>query len=682
MIASHTMVRHILHPLIPLGLLIGLAALLSSAVSAQSAKAPSLLITAPVNGGVESKNDVEIKFKLSNFKLDAKAIGGTNKAGSGHILIIVNGAEVTRTAKTSIKIAGLDPGEHTVAAILNNNDRSPIAPSVEAHVSFKYQKPAKPGKPSSGTIQLAATPTPRPTPTSTPTSTPTPTPTPTATPTPTPRPTPAPTPTPTPRPTPAPTPTPTPTPTPAPRPTVTPRPETPRTVTAKPQELALRLEDFALPGYEVVKDEDEAQDASMTWWVRDFGLADDRPDYWGFYLHLFVFATDTRSAPGFPASDACVWTGSPSAAKSEAVSASTLGEAPRACKFTFADGGRLFRYRALNRNVGVVVQALVRAERNVSDNAAMDTLLEVTGRQLAFIDQVSPPGTEMKLTMGTAKFQFNAPLTLPPAESDKPYLPNGQPFSFCDPPTVSFTTQCPPPGTTERNPSGGSPPYHFQYGTLGGFPPFGMALGKDGQLTGTPRPGTGGRTYRFTVCAVDLKADYVCREVSLFVTPVQPTPTPIPTPTPRVVPTPVPTPTPTRISTTANVTSVTCAVASSRQQFDSANNQNLTYATWQITAAGTATGPENTRILINNQLDTWTLTPGSWSANDGVSTGGRNRIPGIRRGAGQAETTTWSLSGQYSPSFSYSATRFGGTGPFTVRVTTDWGGSGEATCRM
>ncbi|MBI4216019.1 MAG: S8 family serine peptidase [Chloroflexi bacterium] len=147
-------------------------------------------------------------------------------------------------------------------------------------------------------------------------------------------------------------------------------------------------------------------------------------------------------------------------------------------------------------------------------------------------------------------------------------------------------------------------------------------------------------------------------------------------------PTPTPTPRPTPIPITTNVTSVTCTVASTRDEFQSSNNQTVTYVTWNINAAGNATAPENQRILIRNVMDTWTLNSGSWSANDGVSTGGRSRTPGILRQPGQPQTTTWSLSGTYQPSSAYSATRFGGTGPFTISVTTDWGsGSGQATCQ-
>lgn len=160
---------------------------------------------------------------------------------------------------------------------------------------------------------------------------------------------------------------------------------------------------------------------------------------------------------------------------------------------------------------------------------------------------------------------------------------------------------------------------------------------------------------------------------------VKPTPTPAPTRTPTPTPSPTPTPTPTVVPTptiaaAADVTSVSCVVSSKKDVFESANNRTVTYVTWQINAAGTATGAENTRVLIRVTWDTWTLNSGSWLPNDGVSTGGRGRYPGIRRQPGQSQTTTWSLSGTWADSYSYK-------GPFTITVTTDWGGSGKATCQ-
>ena len=103
---------------------------------------------------------------------------------------------------------------------------------------------------------------------------------------------------------------------------------------------------------------------------------------------------------------------------------------------------------------------------------------------------------------------FTVPATLPPATVGVPYK-----YSFCVPEPATPTSACGPmPPTT--NPTGGSPPYHFQLGSGVGFPPMGISLGKDGQLTGTP---TAAGTSTFQVCAIDLSANSVCQTVSLTV---------------------------------------------------------------------------------------------------------------------------------------------------------------------
>jgi len=67
---------------------------------------------------------------------------------------------------------------------------------------------------------------------------------------------------------------------------------------------------------------------------------------------------------------------------------------------------------------------------------------------------------------------------------------------------------------TAVNPTGGSPPYRFQLGTAGGFPPIGISLNQNGCLTGTPSvEGTAG----FTVCAIDLGGNQDCHATSMTV---------------------------------------------------------------------------------------------------------------------------------------------------------------------
>jgi hypothetical protein len=103
---------------------------------------------------------------------------------------------------------------------------------------------------------------------------------------------------------------------------------------------------------------------------------------------------------------------------------------------------------------------------------------------------------------------FTAPATLPDATVGVYYS-----YSFCVPEPAGPLYPCGPmPPTT--NPTGGSPPYHFQLDSGVGFPPMGLSLSKDGPLTGTPTtPGTS----TFRVCAVDLEANSVCRTVTLTV---------------------------------------------------------------------------------------------------------------------------------------------------------------------
>jgi hypothetical protein len=81
-------------------------------------------------------------------------------------------------------------------------------------------------------------------------------------------------------------------------------------------------------------------------------------------------------------------------------------------------------------------------------------------------------------------------------------------FSFCDAdPGAGFCTG-------PNNPTGGVPPYHFQLDTLGGFPPFGLSLGLNGTLNGTPTT-VDDRT--FAVCAVDQVGTNVCRTLTMSV---------------------------------------------------------------------------------------------------------------------------------------------------------------------
>jgi len=87
-------------------------------------------------------------------------------------------------------------------------------------------------------------------------------------------------------------------------------------------------------------------------------------------------------------------------------------------------------------------------------------------------------------------------------------------FCYCSPTPSGSNGLCGFP--TQSNPSGGNPPYHFQLGSGGGFPPLGVILQPNGCLSGTPSVAG---TSSFSVCAIDLNGTQICRPVSVTTMP-------------------------------------------------------------------------------------------------------------------------------------------------------------------
>jgi putative Ig domain-containing protein len=96
-------------------------------------------------------------------------------------------------------------------------------------------------------------------------------------------------------------------------------------------------------------------------------------------------------------------------------------------------------------------------------------------------------------------------------------------YSFCRPP-ITGNDLC---GSSSTNPHGGTPPYTFELGAGGGFPPIGMHLNLNGTLTGIP---TAAGVSNFTVCAIDLTRTSKCDTVEFTVDPAAPPPPPPPPP--------------------------------------------------------------------------------------------------------------------------------------------------------
>jgi hypothetical protein len=87
-------------------------------------------------------------------------------------------------------------------------------------------------------------------------------------------------------------------------------------------------------------------------------------------------------------------------------------------------------------------------------------------------------------------------------------------YCYCSPTPSGANGLCGFPA--QSNPSGGHPPYHFQLGSGGGFPPLGVVLLPNGCLSGKP---TVAGTSNFTVCAIDLNGAQICRPTSVMTLP-------------------------------------------------------------------------------------------------------------------------------------------------------------------
>jgi hypothetical protein len=99
---------------------------------------PSLLISSPSNGAVYSPvtNSVNVSLSISNFNVALPAGGG-----DGHIHYevtkdAVQQGVVMKYDTTPIALTGLTPGSYSVFVQLVNNAHNPIAPAVNATVTF------------------------------------------------------------------------------------------------------------------------------------------------------------------------------------------------------------------------------------------------------------------------------------------------------------------------------------------------------------------------------------------------------------------------------------------------------------------------------------------------------------------------------------------------------------------
>ncbi|HEX9709038.1 MAG TPA: hypothetical protein VGB42_03605 [Candidatus Thermoplasmatota archaeon] len=99
-------------------------------------KRPSIAITSPAGGAVVWGDRVTVTTAVSNWTLDAVAVGGAPVPGTGHWHVFVDGTYVSFSAALSVELTGLTPGDHEVKVALHNNDHTAIAVPAEASITL------------------------------------------------------------------------------------------------------------------------------------------------------------------------------------------------------------------------------------------------------------------------------------------------------------------------------------------------------------------------------------------------------------------------------------------------------------------------------------------------------------------------------------------------------------------
>jgi hypothetical protein len=103
------------------------------------AATPTLAITAPAAAS-DQYDAVDVTYTVTDFVLDAGALGGANAAGHGHVHYYLDNEYQDATADQTIHLAGLSAGEHTVAIKLAENDHTELG--IEQSVTFTVLKPS------------------------------------------------------------------------------------------------------------------------------------------------------------------------------------------------------------------------------------------------------------------------------------------------------------------------------------------------------------------------------------------------------------------------------------------------------------------------------------------------------------------------------------------------------------
>lgn len=112
--------------------------------SALAQAKPAIKVVSPAAGATITSTDIPVQVEVANFKLAAKAVGLPDKAGEGHIHVMIDGMNMGvlfnfyTTSSFTLPGTGIAPGKHKLIFDLASNTHMDMEDTVQ-EIEIDYQ---------------------------------------------------------------------------------------------------------------------------------------------------------------------------------------------------------------------------------------------------------------------------------------------------------------------------------------------------------------------------------------------------------------------------------------------------------------------------------------------------------------------------------------------------------------
>lgn len=103
--------------------------------------APAVSILHPTEDMTVYGDEMDLNLSISDFTLNASAIGGSNVAGEGHWHLYINGDLIGPYTTENLHLTDLPQGDHLIEIELVENDHSSLVPKVMSSVNISVMYP-------------------------------------------------------------------------------------------------------------------------------------------------------------------------------------------------------------------------------------------------------------------------------------------------------------------------------------------------------------------------------------------------------------------------------------------------------------------------------------------------------------------------------------------------------------